>query len=118
VIRIFKTDNGQHLQELRRGQDHAVINGIAFDLVSGWLTCSSDKGTIHVFGVHKDFHLAERTKNGEVAVAGITEANTVKANGMYGQDRFTHNPRSMFSFLKPLLPQYFTSEFSFAQFRI
>jgi hypothetical protein len=49
-----------------------------------------------------------------VPVIGLAEANIVKANGRYGQDRFTDNPKSMFSFLKPLLPNYFMSEFSFA----
>lgn len=118
VIRIFKTDNGQQLQELRRGTDKTNINAITFDLVSGWLSCSSQKGTIHIFGVHKDFHLASRTETGNVPVAGLNEAKVVRENGTYGQDRFTDNPKSMFSFLKPLLPGYFMSEFSFAQFRI
>ena len=119
VIRVFKTDNGQQLQELRRGSDQAHITALKFDLVSGHLTASSDKGTIHIFGVHKDFHLASRTAGEKGAVVvGLAEAQVVKANGMYGQDRFTDNPKSMFSFLKPLLPNYFMSEFSFSQFRI
>jgi hypothetical protein len=103
---------------LRRGSDQANINAIKFDLVSGYLTASSEKGTIHIFGIHKDFHLASRTETGNAPVVGLAEANVVKANGLYGQDRFTDNPKSMFSFLKPLLPNYFMSEFSFAQFRI
>lgn len=82
------------------------------------MTCSSDKGTIHIFGVHKDFHLASRTEQGNIPVAGLNEAKVVRANGFYGQDKFTDNPKSMFAFLKPLLPNYFSSEFSFAQFRI
>lgn len=30
----------------------------------------------------------------------------------------SQNPRSMFTFMKVLFPDYFTSEWSFAQFRI
>ena len=84
VIRIFKTDNGQQLQELRRGSDQANINAIKFDIVSGHLTASSDKGTIHIFGVHRDFHLASRIESGNVPVVGLAEANVVRANGLYG----------------------------------
>jgi WD repeat-containing protein 45 len=68
--------------------------------------------------VHKDFHLVSRTETGQVPVAGIEDVKVVRENGLYGQDRFSENPRSMFNFLKPLLPNYFSSEFSFAQFRI
>ena len=73
------------MQELRRGSDQARINAITFDLVSGWLTCTSDKGTIHIFGVHKDFHLVSRTESGNNApVAGIEDVKVVRENGLYG----------------------------------
>lgn len=88
-------------------------------MVSGWVTATSEKGTIHIFGVHKEFHLAQRTETGGITpVAGIDEVRVVRENGLYTSERFSENPRSMFSFLKPLLPNYFMSEFSFAQFRI
>lgn len=118
VIRIFKTENGLKVQELRRGTDKAIILGIAFDPVSKWISCSSVTGTIHVFGVRKDLHLASRTETGDAPVNDLVAMNTVNANGFYSTPKLTDNPKSMFSFLKPLFPQYFMSEFSFAQFRI
>lgn len=53
LIRIFSTETGEPLQEVRRGSDKAEIYSIAFDKNSYWIACSSDKGTIHIFHVTK-----------------------------------------------------------------
>ena len=79
-------------QELRRGADPAAIFSIALSKNCDWLAVSSGKGTVHVFA------LAE-------AVAAVA------------------NPRSILAVVRGLvpaipLPKYFTSEWSFAQFRI
>lgn len=57
VIRIFNAENGQLIQELRRGTDRADIYSLTFDLVSKYIGVSSDKGTIHLFTVRKDVSL-------------------------------------------------------------
>ena len=54
LIRIFSTEDGAPLQEVRRGSDKAEIFSIAFDKNSHWIACSSDKGTIHIFTVAKN----------------------------------------------------------------
>ena len=54
LIRIFSTEDGSPLQEVRRGSDKAEIFSIAFDKNSNWIACSSDKGTIHIFTVSKN----------------------------------------------------------------
>jgi len=54
LIRIFSTEDGTPLQEVRRGSDKAEIYSIAFDKLSNWIACSSDKGTIHIFHVSKN----------------------------------------------------------------
>jgi len=51
VIRIFDTEEGHLLHELRRGSEYAQISSIAFDLTSKWLACSSDTCTVHVFSL-------------------------------------------------------------------
>ena len=51
LIRLFSTEDGSALQEVRRGSDKAEIFSIAFDKFSKWIACSSDKGTIHIFTV-------------------------------------------------------------------
>jgi WD40 repeat protein len=51
LIRIFSTEDGGALCELRRGSDKADIFSITFDKHTRWLACSSGKGTIHIFTV-------------------------------------------------------------------
>jgi WD40 repeat protein len=54
LIRIFSTEDGTPLQEVRRGSDKADIYSITFDKTTKWIACSSDKGTIHIFHVSKN----------------------------------------------------------------
>jgi len=51
VIRIFDTETGSLLTELRRGSEYAQIFSLAFDINSKWLACSSDTCTIHIFSL-------------------------------------------------------------------
>ena len=51
LIRLFRTEDGTPLQEVRRGSDKAEIYSISFDKMSRWIACSSDKGTIHIFAI-------------------------------------------------------------------
>ena len=77
LIRIFSTEDGSPLQEVRRGTDKAEIYSIAFDKFSRWIACSSDKGTIHIFTVSKN--LAKITLSDE-------NANTDNPNGQVQED--------------------------------
>ena len=54
LIRVFSTEDGTPLQEVRRGSDKAEIYSICFDKMANWIACSSDKGTIHIFNVSKN----------------------------------------------------------------
>lgn len=51
LIRIWDTKRLIKLAELRRGTDTAVIYSINFSYDSEYLCCSSDKGTVHIFGL-------------------------------------------------------------------
>jgi WD40 repeat protein len=53
IIRIFDTESGQPLQELRRGSEYAYIYSVAFDPNDRFLAITSDSGTIHVFCLKK-----------------------------------------------------------------
>jgi len=103
LIRIFDTASGRALHEVRRGADRAEIYSICFNFNSQWLACSSDKGTVHVF------HLAG--SNSTQAIDHSEEEAVDKAESKA-------NPKSSLSFMKRLLPKYFSSEWSFAQFRV
>jgi WD repeat-containing protein 45 len=53
IIRIFDSDTGLVLQELRRGLDKADIYCLCFNLASEWLAVTSDKGTVHLYTLKK-----------------------------------------------------------------
>jgi len=131
LIRIFDTSTGRNLQEVRRGADRAEIYSLAFNYNSLWLACSSDKGTVHIFSINPKGEKKEKTKkNGSggettpssespppttTSTSGEKEENKDKDNP---KKKDKKNPKSSFSFMKGLLPKYFSSEWSFAQFRV
>lgn len=51
LVRVFETNSGTKLQELRRGSDPADVYHLAFDRKTFWLAVTSDKNTVHVFAV-------------------------------------------------------------------
>lgn len=51
LIRVFNTQNGQKVNELRRGSNQAMIYCINFNKSSTSLCVSSDHGTVHVFAL-------------------------------------------------------------------
>ncbi|VUZ50782.1 unnamed protein product, partial [Hymenolepis diminuta] len=54
VIRVFDLPTGVKLKELRRGHSSsAFINSLVFSTHDEYLTCTSDKDTIHIFGLTK-----------------------------------------------------------------
>ncbi|KAI9584941.1 hypothetical protein GQX74_006836 [Glossina fuscipes] len=79
LIRIFDTENGKKVGELRRGSNQANIYCINFNHQSTMLVVSSDHGTIHVFNL---------------------EDNKPKESSL------------------PIIPKYFSSQWSFVKFSI
>ena len=53
LIRIYRTDNGELLQEVRRGKENAEIYSISFNNSNQFMACTSDRGTIHIFSLDK-----------------------------------------------------------------
>lgn len=118
LLRIFSTDTGKPLQELRRGAEKADIYSICFDMQSKWLACSSDRSTIHIFSVkQKHDHEAgiklsdeEDTKAQQDEVADGEEKGTEIARPA--------NKKSKLNFISGILPKYFDSEWSFGRFKV
>ncbi|KAJ0977701.1 hypothetical protein J5N97_013175 [Dioscorea zingiberensis] len=100
LIRVFSTADGMLLQEVRRGADRAEIHSLAFSANMQWLVVSSDKGTVHVFSLKVNLGLT-----GSEKPRPSPEPNSPPAN-------------SIPSFFKGVLPKYFHSEWSVAQFRL
>lgn len=119
LIRIFNTMDGTRLQEVRRGVDKAEIYSISLSPTVQWLAASSDKGTVHLFCLR-------------VRVSGedaSTQTTSGQAPGMVHQNSSTSldalispnmgaNASSSLSFMRGVLPKYFSSEWSFAQFHL
>jgi len=53
VIKIYSTDGGEVVQELKRGNSNAEINGLVFHPNSYLLACTSTKSSIHIFEIKK-----------------------------------------------------------------
>jgi len=108
LIRIFDTSTGKSLQELRRGADRAEIYSIAFSHNAPWLACSSDKGTVHIFSIAADAKKDDKSK----------EKPAKSSSSPDKEKESKKNPKSSLSFMAGILPGYFNSERSFAQFRV
>jgi len=116
IIRIYDTNTGSRLQELRRGADRAEIHSLVFSPSGDWLALASDKGTVHIFSInHGGCHASS------MVIAPGTSLNTAgsthsPSNG--STDVAASNQKSSFQRLSNMLPGYFSSEWSLAQFRV
>jgi len=98
IIRVFDTATGNRVQELRRGADKAEIHSLTFSPTGEYLAASSDKGTVHIFAIRAP---------GAPAVA----------DGERGRCNNSNNKSSL-TWISKVLPAYFSSEWSLAQFRV
>ena len=55
---------GTPLRQFRRGMEHARVGSLAFSLDKSWLSCASDRGTVHVFQIHDKIDDDHRNKAG------------------------------------------------------
>jgi WD40 repeat protein len=53
VIRVWDVATAVCLQEFRRGVERATITCLAWSWDYAWLSCTSDKGTVHIFQVQE-----------------------------------------------------------------
>ncbi|EEY67781.1 uncharacterized protein PITG_18011 [Phytophthora infestans T30-4] len=122
LIRIFDTQSGQITQELRRGADRAEIYSICFSPTAPLLACSSDKGTVHVFSLTAEgsghSFSSDPTTMGNVPSQSMPSHFAAGSAPRSGEEDGTENSKSSLSFMRGLLPKYFSSEWSFAQFRV
>ncbi|XP_062193690.1 autophagy-related protein 18c-like [Phragmites australis] len=119
LIRIFNTMDGTRLQEVRRGLDKAEIYSIALSPNVQWLAVSSDKGTVHIFSLRvrvagEDASNEQRTLEGP----RMDHQNSSSSIDPLIQTNTGSNASSSLSFMRGILPKYFSSEWSFAQFHL
>ena len=111
LIRIWSTQDGKLLQEVRRGTDKAEIYSIVFDKINKWIAVSSDKHTIHLFAVD--------LKRDGIPLKDENEDDQAPPEGA-GGNKEEHKNKSRFGILGKLLPgsSYINSEWSYAKFAI
>ncbi|KAI3991280.1 hypothetical protein MKX01_034599 [Papaver californicum] len=115
LVRIFNTMDGTCLQEVRRGVDRAEIYSIALSPNVQWLAVSSDKGTVHIFSLRVRV-VGEESSNHYSTAQSPTVHQNFSNNLTILSPNTGGNPGSSLSFMKGMLPKYFSSEWSFAQF--
>ena len=104
VIRIFNTENGELLQELRKGIDKSEIKCISFSYNSRLMACSTNKGVVHIFSLDTANEKIEK-KNEEM----LGRKTEKQKNGV-------KNRRSVLNGIPVLFAKdFFNSEFSFTQ---
>jgi WD40 repeat protein len=118
LIRVFDTQSGQLQQELRRGADRAEIYSICFNGNSQFLATSSDKGTVHIFALSPQASGGPGLIEGEGGFKQPSMSPIIGKEVKPGEEDDESNHKSSFSFMRGLLPKYFSSEWSFAQFRV
>ncbi|BFG23020.1 hypothetical protein CerSpe_092940 [Prunus speciosa] len=119
LIRIFNTMDGTRLQEVRRGVDRAEIYSIALSPNVQWLAASSDKGTVHIFSLRvrvfgEDLSAHSNSAQGPAMI----QQNSSNALDPLISQNTGANSSSSLSFMRGVLPKYFSSEWSFAQFHL
>ncbi|XWS65640.1 hypothetical protein CRYUN_Cryun05aG0131400 [Craigia yunnanensis] len=119
LIRIFNTMDGTRLQEVRRGVDRADIYSIALSPNVQWLAVSSDKGTVHIFNLRvRVFGEDSSSQQSSVQSPAIFHQNSSTSLDALISPSTGANPGSSLSFMRGVLPKYFSSEWSFAQFHL
>lgn len=107
LIRIFSTEDGTLLQEVRRGKDRADIKYICFDPNCRFLAATSNKGTVHIWSICE---ARDRLKKAP------QDDSDEKNNN---EEKVINNKTSIFKGLPSFLGgEFFKSEWSFAQVRI
>ncbi len=99
LIRVFNTENGNILQEIRRGKNKADIKYICFEPNYKFIAATSNKGTIHIWSLANTLKILNKNTEEE------TKIIENKTSGLKWLPNF-------------LGGEFFNSEWSFAQVRI
>ena len=111
IVRVFDAFTGKQMQEVRRGASSAEISSLVFNHTSTLLSCSSIRGTVHVFTLTDAMNAPAPSGEGEVMGETPPAAEGISAAAQ------SNNCKSSLSILGGMV-NYFNSEWSFAKFRL
>lgn len=124
IVRVYDTAGGTRRQELRRGADRAEIHSLAFSPSGEFLAVSSDKGTIHIFAVGRPSPQSGSHSAGDFGPATLRAMQSMRSGEVEravsggGGACGGGNAKSSLQRISRVLPAYFSSEWSLAQFRV
>lgn len=85
IIKLFSTDGGDCVQELKRGNSKAEIKSIVFHPTLYLLACTSSKSSIHIFEFNKAIDKCIETRQfGFSNSNNTTESNVEVQNKKQG----------------------------------
>mmetsp|Transcript_16170 Transcript_16170/g.40564 ORF Transcript_16170/g.40564 Transcript_16170/m.40564 type:complete len:546 (-) Transcript_16170:259-1896(-) len=67
IVRVWDVATSQNIYEFRRGVERANITCLAFSWDDQWISCSSDKGTTHIFYLENEKDKNNKKKNGSAS---------------------------------------------------
>ncbi|KAG0045278.1 WD repeat domain phosphoinositide-interacting protein 3 [Gryganskiella cystojenkinii] len=119
LIRVFDTGSSKLLNEFRRGVDRAEIYSIAFNSDSTRICAGSDKGTVHIFNLDGATGGSRVYHHGSGPSSGPHYGEVIQPpHHHHASQMSSGNRQSSLAFMKDLLPKYFSSAWSFAQFKV
>ena len=117
IIRIFDTDNGNLVQEVRRGKEKAQIRCICFEPNYRFIAASSNRGTIHIWSLSTAMKNLRKNNNENEEDKEIK--NEFGEKQEEEELKKIENKKSILGVLPNILGgEFFNSEWSFAQVRI
>ncbi|KAK8638639.1 hypothetical protein V6N13_137053 [Hibiscus sabdariffa] len=117
LVRVFNALDGTLIQEVRRGSDRAEIYSLAFSSTAQWLAVSSDKGTVHVFSLKVDSAVLGDDRSTSATDSPVSNQSALSSLGIL-KDLGRHKLIQCVVIFVGVLPKYFSSEWSVAQFRL
>ncbi|KAG0463692.1 hypothetical protein HPP92_019761 [Vanilla planifolia] len=102
----------------KKGADRAEIYSIALSQNVQWLAVASDKGTVHIFNLRVRIVGEDALTESSGQGSDLVQQNSSTSLDPLISRNIGANPSSSLSFMRGVLPKYFSSEWSFAQFRL
>lgn len=83
IVRVFNSESGAKLHQLRRGSYAATIHCLSFSLQSSMLAVTSDSDTVHIFRLGSDSDPHHRSSGGSSS-GGVSGPNSVPSSSSAG----------------------------------